>query len=292
MLSPSGSAHLMLCLSVMACCFTAIARPAPSGAQATTAALSGIVVNEAGEPVAGVELSVGRDAAIARTDSAGRFECAAVPWGQVRLRARSLGFAPRDTLLLLQSGLAYTVRLRLAKFIPQLDTVQVQATLAYGKPARYRHTGKFDDFYERRAKRPGTYFTREDIELSGRARVSDLLLMVPGITYQQRQSNVKGIGTTPYLRVARCVAPLIPLAGQSAKAPEDPTYRWFALYLDGQRITGDPMEVLGHLQTSEVETIEVYRGPSQLPLAAMGDACAAMFITTRFTPGSVLGSNR
>lgn len=290
---PIGPGRRMRWLSVAACCLTAIALPAESSAQATMAALSGIVVNEADEPVAGVELSVGRNDVTARTDSAGRFAFAAVPWGQVRLRARSLGFAPKDTLLLLQSGLAYAVRLRLVKFIPQLDTVQVQATLAYGKPARYRHTGKFDDFYERRAKRPGTYFTREDIERSGRARVSDLLLMVPGITYQQRQSSAsKTTGTTAHLRVARCVAPLIPLSGQSGTGKEDPQYRWFALYLDGQRITGDPMEVLGYLQTSEVETIEVYRGPSQLPLAAMGDACAAMFITTRFTPGSVLGSNR
>jgi len=52
------------------------------------------------------------------------------------------------------------------------------------------------------------------------------------------------------------------------------------------------MEVLGNLSTNEIETVEVYRGASQLPLEAMGDACAAMFITTRFSPGSGIGSNR
>lgn len=276
-----------------AVCFLAVVPvSASANAQATSAALAGTVVNEAGEPVADVALSIGQGAANATTDAGGRFEFPAVPWGQVRLRARALGYAPRDTLLNLQSGLAYTVSLRLVKFVPQLDTVQVQETLAYGKPARYRHTGRFDDFYERRAKRPGTYFTREDIERLGRARISDLLLMVPGVTFQQRQSNVRGIGTTGYLRVARCVAPVIPLMGQSGSGKEDPQYRWFALYIDGQRIQGDPMEILGYMQTSEIETMEVYRGPSQLPLAAMGDACAAMFITTRYTPGSVLTRNR
>lgn len=285
-----GPARQMRCLSAVVYYLAAIAVPGAISAQATSAALSGIVVNQVGEPVADVELSVRRNEVVARTDSAGRFEFAAVPWGEVRLRARALGFAPKDTLLLLQSGLSYSVRVQLVKFVPQLDTVQVQATLAYGKPARYRHTGKFDDFYQRRAKRPGSYFTREDIERSGRARVSDLLLMVPGITYQER---ISPRGSTAYLRVARCVAPLIPLGGATTGAKNaDPSYRWFALYIDGQRIRGDPMEILGNLQTSEVETIEVYRGPTQLPLEAMGDACAAMFITTRYTPGSVLTRNR
>ena len=290
MMSSIGPVRRMRSWSVVAFSLAAIAWSAEGWAQATTAALSGIVVDSAGEPVADVALSIGQSGATARTDEAGRFEFAAVPWGQVRLRARALGFAPKDTLLMLQSGLAYTVRLQLVKFIPQLDTVQVQETLAYGKPARYRHTGKFDDFYERRAKRPGTFFTREQIERSGRARVSDLLLTVPGITYQER---ISPRGSTSDRRVARCVAPRIPLSGGTTGAKNaDPSYRWFALYIDGLRIQGDIMEILGNLQTSSVETIEVYRGPTQLPLEAMGDACAAMFITTRYTPGSVLTRNR
>ena len=278
MLSSRGSAHLLLCLSAVACCFTAIVRPAASGAQATTAALSGIVVNEAGEPVAGVELSVGRDAAIARTDPAGRFEFAAVPWGQVRLRARSLGFAPKDTLLLLQSGLAYTVRLRLAKLIPQLDTVRVQGTLAFGKPARYTHTGRFDDFYERRARRPGNFFTREEIELSAATKVSELISSAAGITLAFRHTPR---GVEPHIRLARCTG-----TGGTTRIPAD---QLLAVFLDGQRVG---LDVLEELATSEIETLEVYRGPTQLPLEAMGNACAAVFVTSRYTPGSVLNSNR
>ena len=283
MQSPIGPARRLRCSVAVACCLAAMAVPRAISAQATTAALSGIVVNEAGEPVPDVALSIGQSEATARTDSAGRFEFAAVPWGQIRLRARSLGFAPKDTLLLLQSGLAYTVRLRLVKFIPQLDTVQVQASLAYGKPARYRHTGKFDDFYERRAKRPGTFFTREDIERSGRTKVSELISSVPGVTIQIRNGET-------HLRVARCTGSTIPMGGPRRAKP---AYVWFSLFVDGQRlVSDDPVELLAQFLTSEVETIEVYRGGSQLPMEAVGDACAAVFITTRFSPGSVLGTNR
>jgi hypothetical protein len=48
------------------------------------------------------------------------------------------------------------------------------------------------------------------------------------------------------------------------------------------------MEVLDDLTTLDVEAMEVYRGPSQLPQEAMGNACAAVFIWTRYSGGSVL----
>ena len=276
----TGLVHRRNCLSAAAFCITAIALAGESRAQATSAALSGIVVNEAGEPVADVALSIGQSDAAARTDAAGRFEFPAVPWGQVRLRARALGFAPRDTLLLLQSGLAYTVRIQLVKFIPQLDTVRVQGTLAFGKPARYRHTGRFDDFYERRARNSGTFFTREDIESSGVSRVADLLSKAPGVAFRYQLTPR---GNEIHLRIARCTA-----TGGTTRVPPN---KLLAVYINGQRI-GDGLDVLGQLLTSEIETMEIYRGPSQLPLEAMGDACAAVFITTRYTPGSVLNSNR
>lgn len=267
------------CARLLLCC-AFVGAPAIQ-AQATSAELTGVVVTEAGEPIADAVLSIGGTDLSARSDASGRFHFAAAPWGQVRLRARAVGFAPLDTLMLLQGGLTYTVRLRLARFVPQLDTVRMEATLAYGKPARYRHTGKFDDFYERRAKKPGSYFTREDIERSGRSQVTELISTVPGITLQNRGGQL-------YLRVARCTATTLSL-GRSGGAPPR---GYFAVFLDGQRLRADPMDVLSELKTSEIETIEVYRGVSQLPVEAMGDACAAVFITTRYSPGSVLGANR
>src|SRR5688500_7240324 len=202
MKSPIGSVPWIRSVSIVICCLAVVVVPGGSAAQATTSSLSGIVVNEAGEPVADVALSIGQSGASASTDAAGRFEFAAVPWGQVRLRARALGFAPKDTVLNLESGLAYTVRLQLVKFVPQLDTVQVQETLAYGKPARYRHTGKFDDFYERRAKRPGTFFTREQIERSPANKVSELISSASGVTLAYRHNPQRGL--EPHIRVARC----------------------------------------------------------------------------------------
>lgn len=237
-----------------------------------------MVVTETGDPIPDVALSIGRSDLTTKSDAAGRFLFANAPWGQVRLRARAVGYAPVDTLMLLQSGTSYSVRLSLKRFVPQLDTVRVQAPLAYGKPARYQHTGRFDDFYERRANKPGTYFTREEIERSPATKVSELISSATGITLAYRLGPR---GMEPHIRVARCTG----TGGTTRVQP-------IAVYLDGQRLRADPLDVLGELKTSEIETLEVYRGPSQLPLQAMGDACAAVFITSRYTPGSVLTGNR
>lgn len=251
-------------------------------AQATSAAVIGEVVTEDGAALADAIISIAGSDLLTKSDSRGRFHFPSAPWGQVRLRARVVGFVPQDTLLMLASGGSYSVRLRLVRLVSQLDTVRVHAILPYGKPARYSHTGKFDEFYERRAKRPGTYFTREDIESSGRSRVSDLVSSIAGVTIGFRNGEA-------FARVARCTAPTVP-TGASSRGPA--AYKWLAVYLDGQRLRNDPVETLSQLSTNEVETIEVYRGVSQLPIEAMGDACAAVFITTRYSAGSVLENRK
>ena len=280
MKSPIGMLRWMRNWSVGLSCIAAIALSAESSAQATTSELAGVVVTETGDPIADVALSIGRTELATKSDAAGRFVFASAPWGQVRLRARAVGYAPVDTLMNLQSGTSYSVRLQLRRFVPQLDTVQVRATLAYGKPARYQHTGKFDDFYERRARRPGTFFTREDIERSPATKVSELISSATGVTLAFRLSPK---GLEPHLRIARCTG-----TGGPRRVGAN---QLLAVFVDGQRI-GEGVDLLSELQTSEIETMEVYRGPTQLPLEAMGNACAAVFITTRYTPGSVLSGNR
>lgn len=264
---------------VCLCCTGMLAVPAIQ-AQATSAELGGVVVNQAGEPLRDVAVSIAAPGSTTRTDELGRFTFPSAPWGQVRLRLRAVGFVPLDTLMLLQSGTSYSVRVQLRQFVPQLDTVRVQGTLAFGKPVRYRHTGRFDDFYERRARKPGTYFTREDIERSPATKVSELISSTTGITLAYRLSQR---GTEPHIRIARCTG-----TGGTRRVPAN---QLLAVFINGQRI-GDGIDALGELLTSEIETLEVYRGPTQLPLEAMGDACAAVFITTRYTPGSVLTGNR
>lgn len=228
------------------------------------------IVTHTGSPVIDAEITIDGSRVI-RSDLAGRFSLSGAAIGQVRLQVRALGFTPLDTLLTLLAGDDVAV-LRLTQHAQQLAPVVTEAVLPYGKPLRYQHTSRFDDFYERRARRHGTYFTREDIERGGRNTVFELMSSAPGVIVGTRP------GGAPYVRVARCVGSSLRATGHSS----------LALFVNGQRIRGEVLEVLAEFKAADVETMEVYRGPTQLPMEAMGDACAAVFITTRFTTGSVL----
>ena len=254
-------------------------------AQAQSSRVSGVLLAADKSPVVGAEITAGGTLREARSDSAGRFEIEGLRAGEVRVHARALGFAPLDTTVTLQTGQSLIVVFTMSRNVQQLAPVITEAVLAYGKPGRYRHTGRFDDFYERRAKRPGVFYTREDIESSGRNTVMELMSAAPGV-------RVSFHGNRESIRIPRCVGSSIYMSqkGDDPDRPsaQKPPTRWLAVYINGQRIGADPINSLSQLKTEDVETMEFYRGPSELPMEAVGDACAAIFITTRFTSGSVL----
>ena len=260
-------------------CFALISSWAQAGAQTS---VEGRIVKLDGSAVVGAEITVAGRLLSARSDSAGRFSLEGVPSGAIRFQARALGFAPLDTTITISAERVTSVTLRMTQNVQQLAPVVTEAALPYGKPERYRHTGRFDDFYERRAKRPGVFFTREDIENSGRNTVMELMSVAPGV-------RVSFHGNRESIRIPRCVGSSIYMSQKpdTTERTTAPT-RWLAVYVNGQRIGADPINTLSQFKVEDVETVEFYRGPSQLPMEAVGDACAAIFITTRFTTGSVL----
>lgn len=256
--------------------------PVSLGAQANSTQLAGRLTATDGSPVAGAEVTVAGSLLAARSDSAGRFLVEAVPPGEIRIQVRALGFAPLDTTLTLLPGASHSLSLTMVRSVQQLAPVVTEAVLPYGKPLRYQHTGKFDDFYERRAKRPGTFFTREDIENSGRNTAMELMSTAPGVTLNWRNDG------TAVVRFTRCTATSI---HGFPRDRGDTDHGWLSVFIDGQRIGRGgqgQIQLLAQLKADDIETMEVYRGPTQLPLEAIGDACAAVFITTRYTTGSVL----
>lgn len=245
------------------------ARTAAVEALAPSASIEGVVVAEA-KPFAGAEVTVTATGHSARSDSAGRFRFPAVPPGFVHVRARAVGYAYADTILTVEKDRSHSIALTLIPVAQTLETVVVEAALPFGKPARYAGTSKFDEFYERRARGRGTFFTLEEVRRAERSRVIDMLGAVPGIT-------VFSPGGVPTIRVARC--------GANARSGQDDA-RWLAVFINGQRV-GNGVEILSGLHPSGIEAMEVYRGTSQLPVEVMGNACAAIFVWTRYTPDDV-----
>ena len=226
-------------------------------AQAFT--VRGLIQDSAGKPIAGASVIAGSRTFLA--DSVGRFVFDWSGPGPLSMRVRALGFAPVDTLIRAAAP-SYLFRLRPgAQRLPEITTTE----LAFGKPLRYASTMRFDEFYYRRARKPGVFYTRDEIAATGLTKSFDLLRLTPGI-------SVRDVKDRPELDFARC-------RGQKMMGVSDE--QLVVLFVDGVQV-GNATGYLQTLPLSEVETMEIYRGPSQLPMEAVGNACAAIVIHTRF----------
>lgn len=259
---------------------------------------SGIVrghVVDAQGPVGGVALQL-RDADARTTampvpptlsEGNGSFVIRDVPPGRWLLEARRVGYTPSTHNLTVRSGETTTVQVVLRAVAQPLDTVSVVQRNVV--PERYGSSSRMHEFYRRRARARGRFFTRDEIEVSGRAKLTDLLRLVPGARVRTF------LGNRAEVAFARCTGPVQLAQSGSLQAAATGTTGsrggTVALYVNGARVdTVSAKETLGEFDLGEIEAIEVYRGVSELPPEALGDACAAIFIWTRFGPGEPVRS--
>jgi hypothetical protein len=180
----------------------------------------------------------------------------------------------------------------------QLPEIEVDAP--FGKPPEFANITKYDDFFRRRRLGFGTFRTRADIEKMGAFDVVSVLQGIPGVKVSFTAS--------PY------GAPEVRF--QMARCPGQPPN--FAIYLNGIRVglflekgenKGSELsslfrrglgredekktpsscddcakiaEVLSSIPLRDIEFVEFYRGPGQIPSDLdRGDSCAALVIWTR-----------
>jgi len=101
--------------------------PAIAAAQAT-GTVSGTVTGTDALPLAGVQVSVAGTSRIANTDQQGRYTLQGVPTGTQRVRARRLGFAPKDQVVSVSSGSTVTANFQLEQSALELGAVVATAT--------------------------------------------------------------------------------------------------------------------------------------------------------------------
>ena len=187
------------------------------------------------------------------SDSLGNFVARSIAPGAVIIRARKFGFAPMVLTTRVRAGATTSVGVVMGSVASMLPTVSVNAQTDTLQTPDYRGIHKFDLFYQRRAAgMGGQFFTRGQIERRAPAKLSDLL---------------EG-------QAAR-----LPQCRNAALGPSG-TYQ---LFIDGLSYGTheDPMEVLDAIPWTEVEGLEIYTSVSQLPVEAMGNGCAAIFVWMR-----------
>lgn len=240
-------------LVVMAVCY-----PAPSHAQQLQSDEASIVVafvtDTAGRPLQNAQVEVVGTSLRGSTDEAGRVALLAVPPGKAVLRVRHIGFGELTIPIAVTPGTLANGHYQMKPVATDLRQVVVRASAL--KPERYAKTGRFDDFYRRRASGMGTFLTREDIDSRQAQKPEDLLRLVSGVRIRYR-------GMTPAIEFLRCDN--------------------VNVYIDGFR-TRDGFREFFSLSPLDIEAIEVYHGMAQIPpeFAIHTEDCAAIVVWTRW----------
>jgi len=233
--------------------------PISASGQRGTAMMFGVVVNKAHQgPITNAEITLLADGRVVRTDSLGYYRFTNLSAGIVRFSVRALGFHPTIFHFALTNGERMERDIELdsasvvlsAKPAQQLPEVAVEAPPAMG--ARFR------DFERRKATGRGHYLTRTQIEQKGANNLTDALRDLRGVT-------MDCAGTSCYVRMVR--AP-------SRCQPE---------YIVDERVDN----MFGpHVAIRDIEAIEVYTGPSDVPgeFAGTNAGCGVIVIWTKSGP--------
>ncbi len=248
------SSPVRVFLTLAAAC---IAHAAPAHAQLLqdqTAIMVAFVTDSAGKPLSGAEIQVVGTSLRGNTDDAGRVALLAVPAGKAVLKVRRLGFAELTIPISVTPGSMPEEHYRLTPLATDLQKVVVRATSL--KPERYAKTGRFDEFYRRRAEGNGTFFTREQIDARNAGRSEDLLRMVTGVRIRYR-------GNVAFVQFLRCET--------------------VNVYVDGIR-SHDPFHDFSSLNPLDIEAMEVYHGIATVPpeFSPQPNDCAAIVVWTRW----------
>jgi len=236
-----------------------------AGAQDSSVTVRGFVTSS-GDRVASAEITVRGRNIVVTSGNDGAFRISRLPAGVIVLDVKRLGYVAQEFRLALERNDDRRVNLVLDKVAQALP--QVTVTDIPGKPARLAQTHKYDEFYIRKATGIGTFITREEIDRQFKASTQELLQTIPGILIRQT-------GTTWWVQFTRCGRAKEPGVLTAGK-PSEPVQVFVEV-----RFSSDGTDRLEEINPADIEAIEIYKGPSQLPAIARGKGCGAIFIWLR-----------
>ncbi|HEX5521223.1 MAG TPA: TonB-dependent receptor [Longimicrobiaceae bacterium] len=209
-------------------------------------------------PLPGVQVVLQAAGISGVTDAQGALRLERVPPGAHSLVARRLGYATQTRVVHFTAGQTMVMVLDLDVEAIPLAEVRVSA-----KP-RTSHTERYltnVGFYGRRERNAGTFLTRYDIDRRHPYRLSDMLRAVPGVVLEPMAA-----GNDAYASMARSSVP-------GHRCP-------ILYYVDGVPARGYNID---DMPARDVEALEIYRGPSQVPVEfdRAGAMCGLIVIWTR-----------
>jgi iron complex outermembrane receptor protein len=229
--------------------------------------LSGRVAGENGAPLPQVEVTILEVSRTTTTDSTGRFVFPELAPGDYTIRFRRLGFASETFTLALSKGESKDVSVVLSARPYALPDIDVKGQLV--KPVEYGYTHKYDDFFLRKKVGLGGYLTRADIERLRPLDTPRLVSLVPGVVlFFSDAQNVD-------VKIRSCETIGVWIDGAKQRSPE--FYRRWRNQRDMAAIAAGYF--LSRILPSQIELVEVYRGPAEMPAEFLPDECAIVIWT-------------
>lgn len=251
-----------------------LSAPRPTVAQADTSKvmISGTVIDPTRHPIEGAEIRVVGSAGVLSSPM-GTFRLYGVRGKELLVQIRRPGY--RAQLLKLTGDWSGTVLLEPGTF--ELPEIQVNAR--YAKPARYAGTTKYDDYFRRRRQGLGLFINREEIEIRNPLQTVEIFQGRPGVKTGVQPVGVMG-GSV--LMFSRCsgVPPLVNVYVDSRKMyPETVTHGtpWEV----ATQLKAQVGQMVNQVNPADIEFVEIFRGPGELPPEFNDGNCGAIAIWTR-----------
>lgn len=249
-----------------------------------TGMLVGTVVSAAtGRPVTDAEVIIVGTDRLARTDTAGAFRLDGIPVGTRELSVRRLGFAVTSASLTFAANDVEERRVVL-NALTTLESVDVNAD---------RVPMRLTEFEENRRVGLGHFFDRTQLARMDAFPLSSALTTTSGLTLAGGRFPLSS-RTPPSLSAsaADCLPPGVQHGSNVYNPSTAERNRGVAcacyphVYLDGRLVNpGQPAEPfdLQRVQTREIEAVEWYASPSQLPVqfARLNSTCGVLVLHSR-----------
>ncbi|MEZ4455360.1 MAG: hypothetical protein R2882_02235 [Gemmatimonadales bacterium] len=236
------------------------------------------VADSAGTPVEAAQVTIRRLGLSASSSIEGRIVFTTVPRGRFAVSTAAVGFTPDLREIAFSGSDTVRVEIRLGGQAQQLDPVVVTGR----QPAAL--SPQMRVFEERRRLGFGRFLTRADLAKREHSTLSDVLRMVPGVKFVRRPDRCGGGHALATTRGG--ALSWLPWMTCHDGATAFPAECYLTVYLDWNRIwtwgSQEPPRI-DEFAVAGLEAIEVYRGPSELPveLQTTGSSCGAVLLWTR-----------
>ena len=241
-----------------------------------SAVFAGAVVDTAGTPIANAEVAMPGLALIARTNELGGFRLTGIPAGTHAATIRRVGYGPLDIDLEFAAGQTTRRRMILSPVVA-LDEVEVVAD----RP----DTPLLREFEENRRLGLGRFLTRAELEKQESRFFADVVRSIHGTRILQPGSGNQAWLVEP--RGPRSLHNYAKLDPVDVSNGAQPGRCYSLIYLDNQLVyrqqDWEPLFNLNSIRTANVEAVEFYSSPAQVPArySGLGSPCGVLVIHTR-----------